>query len=316
MRSKLDYLQQKKLNPADELRETLSDLEVVQPRIKRLDTAGALEMLHNMDEAQQLLTQLQAGGTSVKSELGRFESIQGYVRENVRPLLKAIGGPAALADARPSPPPPADTYWWWYIHQDVAGLQRRLLRRLVVGIIAVLTLLVGTYVAFQTVLAPDPAAVARIEAESDAFLAFDEQDLPGALAALEQGLEKVPGDASILLMRGVFLELLERPDEAEAVFAQAQVAMDDLEAFNLGRGQIYFRTNQFEKAELEARAVLESNEDMAAGWLLLGQALEYQSRRLLAAQAYERAGELALDSNQNEIVVLARLGLGRVSGLQ
>ena len=35
-----------------------------------------------------------------------------------------------------------------------------------------------------------------------------------------------------------------------------------------------------------------------------------QAERLLAAQAYERAGELALDSNQNEIVVLARLGLG------
>ena len=58
MRSKLDYLQQKKLNPADDLRETLSDLEVVQPRIKSLDAARVLEMLHNMDTAQQLLTQL------------------------------------------------------------------------------------------------------------------------------------------------------------------------------------------------------------------------------------------------------------------
>jgi tetratricopeptide (TPR) repeat protein len=316
MRSKLDYLQQKKLNPADDLRETLSDLEVVQPRIKRLDKAGALKMLHNMDKAQQLLTQLQTGGTSIKSELGRFESIQGCVRENVRPLLKAIGGPAALADARPSPAPPADTRWWWYIHQDVAELQRRLLRRVLVGIIALLTLLVGTYVVFQTVLAPDPAAVARIEAENDALTAFDEGDLPEALAALERGLEKVPGDGGILLMQGVFLELLERPDEAKAVFAQAQQAMGDMEAFHLGRGQIYLRTSRFEKAEVEARAVLELNEDNAAAWLQLGQALENQRRRLLAAQAYEKAGELALDSNQNEIVVLARLGLGRVSGLQ
>ena len=150
----------------------------------------------------------------------------------------------------------------------------------------------------------------------DALLAFDEEDLPGALAVLERGLEKVPGDAGILMMQGVFLELLERPGEAEAAFEQAQVAMDDMEGFHLGRGQIYLRTNQFEKAEAAARAALELNENMAAGWLLLGQALESQSRRLLAAQAYEKAGELALDSDQNEIVVLARLGLGRVSGLQ
>jgi tetratricopeptide (TPR) repeat protein len=316
MRSKLEYLQQKKLNPADDLRETLSNLEVVQPRIKRLDPATALEILHNMDKALQLLTQLEAEGTRVKSERGRFEAVQGHARENVRPLLKAIGGATALAEARPRPAPPPDSHWWWYIHEHVANLQRRLLRRLLLGIITLMTLVVGTNIAFQTVLAPDPAAVARIEAESDAFLAFDEQDLPGALAAVERGLQIVPGDAGILLLQGVFLELSDRPDEAEAAFAQAQVAMDDMKAFHLGRGQVYFRTNQFEKAEAAARAALEVDENIAAAWLLLGQALENQSRRLLAAQAYERAGELALDTGQNEIVVLARLGLGRVSGLQ
>ena len=57
---------------------------------------------------------------------------------------------------------------------------------------------------------------------------------------------------------------------------------------------------------------MQSRSSPALGWLLLGQALEQQGQRFAAISAYERAGELALDSGQSEIVVMSRMALGRI----
>jgi tetratricopeptide (TPR) repeat protein len=315
MTSKLQYVQQKKLNPADDLRETLADLESHQPRLNRLTDTEAQALLRQLDHARQLFTTLTADGTDLASEAGRFDTIQASVRQRARPLLRALGGPAALAEARPHPAPDRETRWWWYIHEDVATRQRAAVRRTTLTAGVILGLMVAVYVAFQTVLAPDPAAVVRMNAETDALLAFDESDYESALIYLNIALDEVPGDPSLLLMRGVFYDLLEQREQADSDFGNAQTALNDPIGFYLGRGQVYMRTLQFAKAEEDAQAILAVNEARPEAWLLLAQALESQGRRLLAMDAYERAGELALDSGQNEIVVMARLGLGRVSGM-
>lgn len=312
MPTKLDYLQQKTLNPGDELREALSTLETLQPRLKRLSQPEAVALLTGMDRARELLAQLEAGGANTQSEQGRFASIQGHVRQRVGPVLKAIGGPAALAEARPSPAPPQAERWWWYIHEDVAAQQKRLLKRVVISGAVVLALLLGAYIALQTVLAPSPEAVARMDAENDALLAVDEGDAAAGLTAIDKGLTVAVNDPGLLVMRGVLLELLNRQAEADEAFGQARQLYNDDPGFYLGRGQVYFRTNQAVKAEADARRAIDLNESMAAGWLLLAQALEQQGQRMAAINAYEKAGELALDSGQSEIVVLSRMALGRI----
>lgn len=315
MPNKLDYLQQKTLNPGDELRDTLSRLETFQPRLKRLDQPDAVALLSGMDRAWQLLTALQTSGANIQSEQGRFDSVQGHLRKAVKPVLKALGGPAALADQRPSPAPPKDEQWWWYIHEDVASQQKRQLKRLVMGVSVVSGLLLVVYIALHTFLAPSPEAVARMDAENEALLAMDEGDAAAALAAIDNGLTVAVDDSSLLVMRGVFLELLNRQAEADEVFTRAQRLFNDDPGFYLGRGQVYFRTNQPAKAEADARRAIELNESMAAGWLLLAQALEGQGQRFAAVNAYEQAGELALDSGQSEIVVLSRMALGRIMAM-
>jgi tetratricopeptide (TPR) repeat protein len=315
MTTKLEYLQQKKLNPADELREMLTNLEGDLPRLKRLSDTEARAFLRRLDHSRLLFSQLTEDGVDLTSEQGRFDTIQAAIRERVRPLLKAIGGAAALAEARPHPAPDRNERWWWYIHENVAARQRAAIRQILIIAGTVLGLLVAVYVAFQTVLAPDPAAIVRMNAETDALLAFDETDYELALLTLNAALTEVPKDPSLLLMRGVFYQLLNQPVEADTDFHAAAMGLDDPIGFHLGRGQVYMRTNQFARAEADARALLEIDEARPEAWLLLAQSLENQDRRLLAMEAYERAGELALDSGQNQIVVMARLGLGRVSGL-
>ena len=74
------------------------------------------------------------------------------------------------------------------------------------------------------------------------------------------------------------------------------------------------RTNQPEKAETDATAALAMDESAAAAWLVLGQSFELQGKRKEAMDAYEQAGKTAEANGDDEIVVIARMSLGRMMG--
>ncbi|NEP83776.1 MAG: hypothetical protein F6K39_40005, partial [Okeania sp. SIO3B3] len=127
MATKSDYLQQKRLNPADDLRRTLDSLEAIQPTIKQLNSTQALGVLRDLDHAYDLLRQLEAKDINLQGEHGRFQAIEAFMRRWTAPLLRGLGGPSALSDFRPSPPPDRDR-WWWFIHEAVAARQQRRVR--------------------------------------------------------------------------------------------------------------------------------------------------------------------------------------------
>ncbi len=311
--AKLDYLQQKKLSPADELRELLDSLVERQSNVKSMTSTQALILLRDLDQANTRFQELEALGLDLTPERGRFESIQARLRTVAGPFLKALGGPVALRELRPVPPPEPER-WWWYIHEVVAAQRQRLVRRITIAVVVLLLLLGGVVLAFKTILAPSPEAIARVEAETEAFTAAAEEDYPSALVAIETGLAKAPGDPSLLLVRGVLQEIVGEKEEAAQSFGQVQEALNDPLIFYLGRGQIELRLNRPEKAEEDARAALELKEDSPRAWLLLAQSLEFQGKSFLAIPAYEKAGQLALDQGDNQVVVLARLALGRLTG--
>ncbi|MCB0165592.1 MAG: tetratricopeptide repeat protein [Anaerolineae bacterium] len=311
---KLDYLHQKKLTPTDELRDLLKQLEDGQPQLKQINPTQALITLRNLDQAYQFFSQLETTGADLAAERSRFDSIQAHLKKRVGSLLKGLGGASALNEFRPKPPPSRER-WWWFIDELVAAHQRRVLKQAVIAAMICLTVLAGLIIAFKTVLAPSPEAVARLEGEDNAFAAFDESDYAGALAAVDYALTIVPDDPGLLLIRGVALEALGRTDEAQQNFDQAKTLFESPVNFYIGRGQIYLRTNQFEKTEAEARSALALDETNATAWLLLGQSFELQDKRAEAISAYQQASELAVASGNNEVVVLARLALGRMSSV-
>jgi tetratricopeptide (TPR) repeat protein len=311
MTLKVDYLRQKKLNPADELRELLSSLEESSVNLDKLSSAQALSLLQELDRVDELLAQLEATGANLAPERGRFEAAQAHLKHKAGTILNRLGGPAALSEHRPSPAPNRER-WWWYIHEMVAAQQQRLLRQVAIVLVVVLLLLGAVFVAFNTILAPSPEAVARVEAENDAFSFYDEGDYEAAVAAVDRGLAVIPNDAGLLVLKGVMLEALGREAEAADSFEQAKLYTDPPVNFYLARGQLYIRTNQLVKAEEDVRAALAMDDQIALAWLLLGQSLESQGKRFESISAYEQAGELALESGDSQIVVLARLALGRV----
>jgi tetratricopeptide (TPR) repeat protein len=310
--SKLDYLQQKKLNPSDELRETLTSLEGRQTRIKALKADEAFEFLLDLDQLAALFEQFEAAGLDLRPEKGRFQSLQAHIQKQAAPLVKALGGTAAFNARRPTPAPPADK-WWWYLDQRVAAEQRRLWRQvgLIMGVITIIV--AGVILLFQTILAPSPEVMARLETEDKAYAAIDSGDYQAALAFVEQGLVKVPGDPDLLLLQGVVQEVLGDEAAAAASFEQTQASLNDPVGFYLARSQLQLRVGQPVKAESDARTATQLDETSANAWFLLGQALEFQNRLAEAIPAYQKASELGLKNGESEVVVMARMALGRIS---
>ncbi len=309
MSKKLGYVQPKRLNPPDELRELLSAFENRQPKFKSLNSDQALTLLQDLDKVYDLFAQLESADTNLLPEQGRFESIQIQVQKNAAQILKAIGGSTLLYKHRPVS---EQERWWWSIDELVAENQRQQLKRLALSgalVLAILGLLVLLY---NTILAPSPEAIARVEAENDAYTAISLGDYETALAAIEQGLEVVPTDANLLIFKGVVQELLGVETAALASFEQAMVNLDEQKSFFLGRGLLYLRTSQFDKAENDARTIIQLDDLVSAAWLLLGQTLEAQDKREEAIAAYQTAGDIALANGENEIVVMSRIALGRL----
>ena len=312
--AKLVYLQGKRLSPADDLREKLSSLEESHLKIKSMDSAQALTLLRDLDGVASQFDQFETSGLDLRSERGRFGTVQGRLSKNVKPLLKAIGGPAVLKQHRPLAASPAEQ-WWWYIDEIVAGQQRRSLRRLMIGLVLVLLLLGGVALAFKTILAPSPEAIARLTAENSADTAIDEGNYRGALVFIEEGLAKVPGDPQLLIFKGVLHQVLGDKAKAERSFVQAQESLNNSINFYLMRAQLYLQLNQPEWAEHDAQAVLTLDKDVARAWFFLGRAFELQGKRDEALQAYETTGELAFEQGENEVYVMARVALARLSQL-
>ncbi len=181
---------------------------------------------------------------------------------------------------------------------------------LVGGII--LVLISVTILAFNTFLAPSPEASLAFQVERDAEMAIDEGDYRGALAIVEQGLVQLPTDATFWLYKGLLHQVLAEEEAAERAFAQSQQYVEEPLQFYLARSQLSLRLGQAEQAEADARAAIELQENEARAWLLLGRALQDQDKGFDAAEAYERAGQLAWESGDSEVVVMARLALSRL----
>lgn len=295
------------------MREILDRLEETLPRIKTLESQASLDLLLDLDRLNLLFQQLASVGIDFLPEQGRFHSLLARLQKQAGPLLHSLGGAASLNAQRPVPAPPSEK-WWWYLDRLVAERQRQLRWQLTLIGVIILAVISGIMLLFQTVLAPSPAVVARLDAENNAFEAIEAGQYEEALAFVQQGLQKVPDEPELLLLQGVVQERVGDKASAAASFDQAQARMNDPLNFYLTRSQLYLRVGQPDQAELDARAAIELDNKLASAWLLLGQSLENQQKVSDAITAYQQANQLASASGDSEIIVLARMALARMGG--
>jgi len=304
------YVQERPLTRADELRAKLGELEAMLGRLGYgLDQDEALTIPALFDSVGAGLASFKAEGHRMQSEQTRLETASNRFKKKVDVFLREVGGVETLKAARRErQPDPAN--WWWYADRLVAERRRRRLHsllRLGAVVVVILLLLVALY---QRFLAPDPATRERIRHESRAEILIAEGDMAGALGEVEQALAIVPGDPSLLVLKGALQGELGRAVAAEETFAAAETTFGDREALLLARARAYILLNRPEAALADAREVVELNPESAAGYMLLGHAYEQLEDYVEALFAYQQVVTLADEQGDFQLAGTARISVG------
>lgn len=291
-----------KLTPGDELRDLLDRAE---RRLVNLKGAGpgAIEVLDWMDRIAVLMAQLEAEGVDLRPERVRLETVEALVRKRAGQLLREAG--AEFPQARQEAEATRDR-WWWYVDEIAAEARRQQLRRLAftaLGVVAVLALL---YVVFHYVFPVDPkvAQVERLRGEAERSLR--EGNLEAALAAYEEASQTDPEDPSLVIWVGALLEALNRSDEAQQKYREAEVLAGSRVGFLLERGRVYGSLGRLDAALADADEALALAPDSAEGHFLRATTLEALNRPGEALDEYQTTADLA-GEKKPELAALARI---------
>ncbi|MBN2007349.1 MAG: hypothetical protein JXA21_28635 [Anaerolineae bacterium] len=292
--------------PAEALRETLTRIEARMGQLDHSSCEELLLLLPLLDEAFELLSSLQERGVAIPAEQARFVAISQKFKRNAGKILRLIGGPQNLAEARREHMPP-DSHWWWFLETWVSERQRILWRRILlrVGIgVAIFATLSALYALF---LAPEKSVRMALRYENEAEAACESGDYVAASRAVESALAYRPDSVDLHVFAGILQELLAQPARAEETFSLAQGLAENREAFLLSRARRYLALSLPKMALSDAEAILADNEASGYGYYVKGlcheQLLDWQA----ADAAYVKAETLAAASGNAELQALARV---------
>ncbi|GAB4528549.1 MAG: hypothetical protein Kow0063_04880 [Anaerolineae bacterium] len=302
------YVNDKPLTRADELRRQLDELEAKVGRLGYGLGKEALTIPPLFDAVHTSLASFKAEGQSMRAEDTRFETVSARFSRKANVFLREIGGAGALKEARRArQPDPAD--WWWFADEVVAGRRRAGLRRMAKALAGVLAILLLLFALYQRFLAPDPATRERLRHQYAAENLALQGDVAGALNELEQALSLAPGDAELLVLKGVLQQQLGEETAAEKTFVAAEEAFGDEEAYLLARAQAYLLLDRPEAALSDIQLAIKVNPESAAGYMALGRTYERLEDYIEAILAYEQAIDLAEEQGDFPLSGVARVSV-------
>ena len=299
--------------PAESLRQQLKRLESLLGKLTSdTDTTEAIEILRCFDQIDALMSQLEKTDMDLAAERTRLETVQKQTKRKAKLFMKTVGGEEKLQALRVRHKP-APSQWWWfldeYLQEQRHQRRQQRLRTLGIGaaILAVLVLL------YNLLLAPDPETRKRYQLEQEAERAIAQGDATTALAKVNEALDLGQSTADLLILKGVVLQASGKPAEAENAFTEAQMVLEDREAFYLSRARTYLRIGNQESSLSDAQNALERNPDSAYGYYLAGTALIGLNRFAEAEERLEKASELAEAQNNAQLQGMARVQIANIS---
>ncbi len=291
------------LTTFESLEASLREAEAWAPRLKEASADQILTLIVHLDRAQHLVDTLTAGGSRFPAEeIQRIETVESFLRRDLSMAARKLREAGIALEDEAAEHAHLPDAWWWHV-QTLAQEKRRQARRRLLTLGAVVGVIVGVlFVLYKTVLAPDPVAVARMNALDDARRAWlRDGDMQAALDAVSHGLEEIEAihatrgtemapEYELRAWRAVLLDEMGDPEAARALFAESNA----WEAYYY-RASIYNYLGRFDESLADAQRVIEMAPDHPVGHLLLGDAYAGMGELLDADAAYETASELAFD---------------------
>ena len=206
-----------------------------------------------------------------RADSSAIQSILQDKRSSV--MLRLLGAKGGIAALRPAGTP--SERWWWYLDQYVAQRTRRDVRNLALTVLAVVVVIAVAAILYNTFVHPDPIVLARMDATNRAQNALQDNRLPGALKAIDDGLVKAPDDSDLLMWRGAILMLLQRTGEAQAAWSTARPAFASDADFLTQRGFIRLQAGDPAGASADSQDAIRLAPERPQPYLTLASAQEF-----------------------------------------
>lgn len=289
---------------AHDLREDIRAAELSVAAVRR-DTPPReiFDLFERLDRVAEGYEGLDQSGIDLRAELTRIETVTNILVEKSPTIVRSakLGG---LEQRKGEKLPPAE-HWWWYLDERVQQDRSRQLRRAIWwagGIVVATTLLL---IAYMIWLRPDEATRLYYSHITDAELHLQDGDYEAALQSYQAAVQAVPDDPETELMLGVVYAALDQPQAAETAFAKALDLYGDQTQFLAMRSIKYSALGWHEKAEADATAALDIDDQFALGHFALANTYEGQERYPEAVQALQQCATLASSQGQDELYVIA-----------
>ena len=303
--------QKKPQTRVESLRVLLNNLQLRIVRLPQAHNEDALQIPVMLDQAADLLDEIQQSGGSASSEESLFETILAQFQKYRKAFLQRAGGAVALEKARQAHQPTAD-HWWWFVDETLAAERRQGIRRaLIIGGISILVLAVLAVV-YQKFLAPDPALQASIGYQTSAENFLTTGEYEEVLAQVELALQNTPDNPTLYVLQGLAYELLGEPELATKSYETAQKGFPNRDSFYAIRAGYYLMANQGELALADTDAAIAINPDSAVSFLRKAQAYEMLGEISKAIDTYELASDVASRIGNPQLEVMARMNLAQL----
>lgn len=301
---------QGRVTPADELRELMTSAENLLPSVSG-NPQNVSGLLAALDRIAELWPLLDAQGVDLRSEAGRWETLQAGVQRRgiaIVGALRPLGGIKAL---RQQTHPDGGEGAWWRVDEHVADTRRRAWRRTTAVFAGIIVFSAAVYFALRLLFPVDPKVVeaSRLLGQGDR-LVQEAGDYESALVEYQQAVENTPDNVEIWLRLGAVQERLGDEAAAQASFARARGLIGTDTEFYRVRGSSYLLLAMLDEAERDLLRVFEVEPRNAMAWYLIASVYEARNDLGPAVEALSRASDYAAETQQIELIALARTRMG------
>lgn len=301
---------QGRVTPADELRELLTSAEKMVASVSG-NSDNAVGLLSALDRIAELWPLLDAQGVDLRSEAGRWETLQATVQRRGAAIVEALRPLGGMQSLRRQTHPGGNEGAWWRLDEHLADTRRRVVRRNAAVISGIMLVTVTVYFALRLLFPVDPKVVeaSRLLGRGDR-LVQEAGDYASASEEYQQAVEWTPDNMEIWLRLGAVQEHLGDEVAAQASFARARELIGtDIEFYRL-RAASYLLLAMIDEAERDLLQMFALEPENAMAWYLLGSVYEARNDLGPAVDALSKASDYAIETNQLELTALARTRMG------
>lgn len=294
-----------KESPLENLRKKIEDTkkvlgDIIVPNPKKLQE-NCEKFVILRQEIQDLIDELNKLKVPIEPELIRLREIDSLVKSNLKVINKGLRNSSIISRASSYP----KDFWWWHISEILAFEKKKKLRRIIVYIGILGTILTGLIFFFTIYKTPEEEFLNSL---SYIDKLIGERDYEKAEIEIKKLMERFPNKIEVWIKLGIIQEL-KGYSNFISTYNKAKNLCKNEDEFYMVRAMEYFRIKEFKKAERDLNEILKKNSENPQALYILGSIYEEEGKLFDALNVYKKIESLG-DKVDPQLMAMTKVRLG------